>query len=138
MYYDSQLSIVAVGYSGDGSNSAAFALAGLTSYGELDINFGQDGLVTTSFPNSILSMANAAVLERTCDKPCKIVVAGTVAFAGSSNDFALARYELDGNLDESFGDNGLVSTAFSAFSTDIVNAVDLQENGDIVAAGVFW
>ena len=62
----------------------------------------------------------------------KIVVAGTVADA-SSSDFGVARYNTNGTLDNTFGSDGKVSTGFGA--TDGANAVALQSDGKIVAAG---
>lgn len=130
-----QVRIVIVGDRGEDVTLSSFALAGFTAYGELDVNFGQNGLVVTPFPDSIVSIANAAVLEHTCTKPCKIVVAGTVGFPESLNDFVLARYTLDGKLDKSFGDGGIVITPFLVDNVDVAYAVALQKNGDIVAAG---
>lgn len=130
--------IVAVGTS-DVGGLPKFALAGYTEHGCLDKNFGSNGLVITSFSGSTFSLANAAALERNCEREYKIIAAGLVQFPKSSvglqSDFALARYLLDGSLDPHFGVAGRVTTDFLNQSSDIAFAVTLQENGNIIAAG---
>ena len=59
----------------------------------------------------------------------KIVAAG-----GSGDTFALARYLSNGNLDTSFGTNGLVTTDFSSF-LDWGESIAIQPDGKILVAG---
>ena len=47
--------------------------------------------------------------------------------------FALARYNRDGSLDESFGNGGRVTTDF--FEFDAASGLAIQHNGKIVAGG---
>ena len=54
---------------------------------------------------------------------------------GSSQDYALARYNTDGSLDQTFGAGGTVITDVS-HGSDAVWAVAIQSDGRIVAAGV--
>jgi serralysin len=49
--------------------------------------------------------------------------------------FALARYRTDGSLDQSFDDDGKLTTNLSP-SRDVVTGVAIQADGKIVAAGV--
>lgn len=135
-----QLRIIAIGFSNLVDVGDHFALAGYTDKGNLAHDFGLNGLVTTAFTDSTGSRALAAVLERDCVQGCKIVVAGFADFAideegSTQEDFALARYLLDGSLDLQFGMGGQVTTDFAVESFDTANAVALQQNGDIVAAG---
>ena len=61
----------------------------------------------------------------------KIVVAGQ-----ASQTFAVARYTADGALDASFGQHGVVVTAMDSSHSDAAaNAIALQSDGKIVAAG---
>lgn len=53
---------------------------------------------------------------------------------GRRIDFLLARYRANGRLDERFGSDGLVSTDFG-FAEDFVEAIAVQPNGRILAAG---
>ena len=66
----------------------------------------------------------------------KIVAAGRVLGGGRPVDFALARYNRDGTLDAHFGDGGKVLTTFEPNSIDSANAVVIQSDGKIVAAGL--
>ena len=66
----------------------------------------------------------------------KIVAAGSgFPAAVRPLDFALARYNRDGTLDSTFGDGGKVLTTFEPNSIDGANAVVIQPDGKIVAAG---
>lgn len=121
-----------------GTSSDDFGLAGYTENGDLDDNFGSQGLVVTHFPGSRSSFANAVVLQQDCAQGCKIVAGGLVEnFIGNNPqpDFGLARYLFDGSLDASFGIDGMVTTDFFKGSRDTLSDIALQENGDIVAAG---
>jgi uncharacterized delta-60 repeat protein len=62
----------------------------------------------------------------------KIVVAGDSNSRGTQ-DFALARYNPDGSLDKSFAGDGRLTTNFGR--AEIADAVAIQANGKIVAAG---
>jgi uncharacterized delta-60 repeat protein len=122
--------IVAVGYSNANTGLDDFALTKYLSDGTPDTSFGNNGLVITDF-NGSSDRAWSAVLQ----SDNKIVVAGH-AWVGSNFDFALARYNTDGSLDETFGEeeNGKTTTAFGS-TIDKAFSVALQEDGKIVAAG---
>ncbi len=62
----------------------------------------------------------------------KIVVGGTT-FNGTSEDFALARYNPNGSLDSTFGTGGKTTIALGA--NDFATAVAIQPDGRIVVAG---
>jgi uncharacterized delta-60 repeat protein len=105
-----------------------FALARYNPDGSLDATFGSGGKVTTEFTGGS-DRASAVALQ----PDGKIVAAGT-AFTGTSYNVALARYKPDGSLDATFGSGGKVTTEFTG-NFDQANAVALQPNGKIVAAG---
>jgi len=115
--------IVVAGSSSDGG----FALARYHPDGSLDSSFGTEGVVLTDVGGE----ARALVLQA----DGKIVVAGSGA--GSSNaDFALARYNANGSLDDTFGVAGLVLTDLSGNGTDqAASALVLQPDGKIVVVG---
>ena len=118
-----------------GESDANFALARYKTDGTLDETFGGGmlgplpGTVVTDFGNS--DRANGLVLQ----PDGKLVAAGT-----TNGNFALARYNLDGSLDETFGGGtlgplpGTVVTDLGG--TDIINALVLQPDGKLVAAGI--
>jgi uncharacterized delta-60 repeat protein len=99
--------LVVAGYSYNGSNYDV-ALVRYNTDGSLDTGFDGDGKVTTAIGTgydegySVIQQADG-----------KLVVAGT-SYNGSSNDFALVRYNADGSLDASFDGDGIVTTAIGA------------------------
>ena len=60
----------------------------------------------------------------------KIIVAGY-----SDNDFALVRYNQDGDLDNTFGNNGIVTTTLSSSFTTANSAALQPIDGKIILAG---
>lgn len=118
---------------GNGGNPRVFALARYTGNGDLDTSFGSGGSLTTSFGGSFAA-ASAIMLQ----PDGKFVVAGTVDFnpavPGSGLDFALARYNFNGSLDQSFGIGGKVVFDFFG-SFDQANAALRQPDGKIVVVG---
>src|SRR5262245_54163007 len=96
--------------------------------GALDTTFGTGGKVRTSVgPGD----SEALALVRQPDG--KLVAAG-FASNGSTDDFALARYNANGTLDTSFGSGGKVLTAIGS-SHDGISALVRQPDGKLVAAG---
>ena len=85
-----------------------------------------DGTVDTTFD----PQPNGAVLTQVVQADGKIVAAGK-----SGAKFALARYGTDGTLDTVFGTGGKVTTAISTTTADAIDAVVIQPDGRIVAAG---
>ena len=108
-----------------------FALARYNSDGSLDFSFGIGGETSVPFADSATEQGNALVLA----PDGKIIVAGA-AFKTFSDppDFALRRYNSDGSIDTSFGVDGVISTDFAS-GTDHAQAVAMQANGNVVAAG---
>lgn len=119
--------IVAAGYSKSNSDED-IALARYNIDGSLDLTFNQTGLITTDL-GSFWDEGWAMVIQP--DE--KIVVAG---FADSQTDvdYVLVRYNTDGSIDDSFGQNGIVWTDFGV-GDDKSKAVCLDHEGRIIAAG---
>jgi uncharacterized delta-60 repeat protein len=63
-----------------------------------------------------------------------------VAAGGAGERFALARYNADGTLDSTFGEDGKVTTAFPGFPYGAAYAADaaIQADGKIVAGGLIY
>ena len=96
------------------------------SPGELDNTFGTNGIVTTDFNN--LSDYGYSVRQQTDGK---IIVGGSSQNANGK--FALARYNIDGSLDTTFGTNGKVTTVVG--SSGWGHSVAIQTDNKIVIAG---
>jgi uncharacterized delta-60 repeat protein len=124
--------IVAAGTADDGTQNN-FKVARFTANGGLDPAFGTGGIVTTSFGSSQAVDVAIQPLDH------KIVAAGTTS--GNDNvDFALARYNTNETLDNTFGKGGKLTTNFSGkgktASYDAATSMALQADGKIVVAGV--
>ena len=108
-------------------DSPTFALVRYLSNGALDPTFGGIGIITTSITSERdLGYALAPQPDG------KIVVAGTSSNVFSST-FTVARYLNDGQLDPTFNQTGIITTAIgnSASGRDVA----IQADGKIVVAG---
>lgn len=125
--------IVATGYTRASDGSLNFAVARYNPDGSLDTTFGSGGIVVTDFGH--MSVARDVIIQG----DDRIVAAGSILLSGSGpptrNDFALARYTSDGQLDPTFGGDGMVTTDFASSSMDDAGSLDLQGDGKIVVAG---
>jgi len=119
--------IVLAGYSAT-TLDHDFSLAGYTSNGTLDPSFGNGGLVATDFAGATDDIAYAMTMQR----DDKLVVVGRTG-EYPAFDFGLIRYNSDGQLDQTFGTGGKVTTNLS--SSDYAFAVAVQ-NGKIVLTGL--
>ncbi|HEV3365524.1 MAG TPA: delta-60 repeat domain-containing protein, partial [Acidimicrobiia bacterium] len=113
--------IVVAGYTYGGVED--FAIARYNANGSLDTGFGDDGKVTTDFGG--YESASAIALA-----DGKILVAGYTY--GGVEDFAIARYNFNGNLDTSFSGDGKATTDFGGYESASAIAVS---DGKIVVAG---
>lgn len=99
--------------------------------GNLDMSFGNGGIVKQDITgNNDYGFASAIQTDG------KILVAGfgnidTLTY----NDFVILRYQANGNLDSSFGINGLVKTDLSGGHDDQAMSICLQSDGKILVAG---
>jgi uncharacterized delta-60 repeat protein len=119
--------IIAAGYA-DLGGQVVFAIIRLNSNGSLDTTFDSDGKVSTSF-GSFYDAATSVVIQN----DGKIITAG-ISLNGGMYNFAIARYNTNGSLDTTFDTDGKITTAFGS-SDDGANAIAIQNDGKIVAAG---
>jgi uncharacterized delta-60 repeat protein len=118
--------LVSVGQSQGGDRD--FMLLGLDADGMLDSSFGGGGLTLTDVGGGNADVANAVALL----PDGRLLVAG-YANNGTDDDFAVARYSVDGALDDSFGSGGTTVLDFGA--TDRVNNLAVDGEGNIVLVG---
>jgi uncharacterized delta-60 repeat protein len=115
--------IVVAGYSWIGSISRSdFALVRYDTDGTLDTSFGTGGQVTTNFGSS------SEIRSITLQSDGKIVAAGV-----SDDNFAIARYNSNGTLDNTFSGDGKLTTDIGSF--DGISSIAIQSDGKIVAVG---
>lgn len=99
----------------------------------LDTTFDGDGIVMTDFNEAHKSDDVCAILVQ---PDGKIVAVGNHHYQESRTEFALARFNQDGSLDNSFGTNGKQLTQLSDPSeSDSAFAAALQGDGKIVVVG---
>ncbi|HET6713794.1 MAG TPA: delta-60 repeat domain-containing protein [Actinomycetota bacterium] len=110
-----------------------FALARLDPDGTLDPTFHADGKVTTSVSNGADSAEAVAI-----QPDGKIVVVGESWTLSGWDGIDVARYETDGQVDPTFGIDGVATvdlTEGSDGAGDMARAVAIQPDGKIVVAG---
>ncbi len=120
--------IVAAGASGNNSNND-FALARYNSDGTLDSTFGFGGKVTTDFGSG-----SDIIYSIVIQSDGKIVAAGNTYNSSYVYDFAIARYNSNGTLDNTFGSGGKLVTDFGG-GNDFGYTVLIQSDGKIVVVG---
>ncbi len=106
--------------------------------GSLDLSLGDSGIVTT---NIIRISKNSGGNATAIQSDGKILVAGyhegtkcdPNSGNSSDNDILLVRYNTNGSLDATFGNDGIVSTDIG--SNDAANAIAIQSDGKIVVSG---
>ena len=106
-----------------------FLVARYKTDGTPDNTFGTNGFVTTEIRNGP-AQANSIAIQ----SDGKIIVAGTSA-PGSLSDFAIVRYNHNGTLDDTFDEDGIVTTDLGGGKKDFGEFVVIQPDKKIVVAG---
>ena len=129
---DGKFVVVGTTYKQNDFSDEDFAVARYNTDGTLDSSFGSGGKVHTDFPG-LAAVPSSVLLQ----PDAKILVAGGAyplfTFLGN---IEMVRYNSNGNLDRSFGDNGIVTTVLDAGS--YANAVVQQSDGKIIVAGTLF
>jgi uncharacterized delta-60 repeat protein len=118
---------------GNGLATVSFAVSRYLSSGIMDSSFGTNGGTTTPVPNYV----EVATSGLGVDPGGNTVLLGTTNQTGV-NAFALARYTSSGQLDTSFGSNGIVVTTFGGgiqSPSVSANGLTIQSDGKIVVVG---
>ncbi len=110
-----------------------FALFRYLPDGSVDFNFGDSGRVVTTFKDH--STTGSVALQA----DGKILLAGAAYSQGSdlirTEDFGVARLLPDGSLDETFGDQGKLTTNFGHQLSDLTSRMVIQPDHKILLAG---
>jgi uncharacterized delta-60 repeat protein len=123
--------IVVAGQGIGADNTSDFAVVRYNRDGSLDTTFGTGGKILTPVGSVQSSDIGRSVFVQADGM---IVVAGQGTGPDASNDFAVVRYDRDGNLDATFGTGGKILTPVGT-SSDIGRSVFVQADGKIVVAG---
>jgi uncharacterized delta-60 repeat protein len=107
----------------------------LTVAGDQDFSFGTTDKSVVTIPGLASRLEAAASADHSqalaIQRDDKILVGNFTA--GADADFGIARIDLAGNLDTTFGNGGIASVNLGG--TDDVDAIVLQETGEILAVG---
>lgn len=102
--------------------------------GTIDSSFGNNGIVTTNY-GGLSASANDVTLQ----PDGKIILAGQTSFLDSRRiDFALARFNINGSLDTSFGNNGYTTVDFAGDTyspNDSIKSIKILPDGKLIVAG---
>ncbi|MBN1496668.1 MAG: Ig-like domain-containing protein [Spirochaetes bacterium] len=126
---DSSHNIVVAGYELTGAGNTNIAVARLDSDGALDTGFSTDGKVVTQ-----VSANNDAAYAVGIQLDDRIVVAGYATISGVEN-FAVVKYETDGDLDGTFSSDGIATQTLPTTGNTRANAVKVLSSGTVLAAG---
>ncbi len=116
------------------SSSSDFAMTRYNPNGTLDNTFGNNGTVVTDFNNDY-DVCKSMILQ----SDGKIILAGTSKHITELNNFGVARYNIDGTLDTTFGTNGTLSlnlgSQYYSNTNDNATSIKLQSSGKLVIGG---
>ena len=115
---------IVIGGNSDIGGNLDFSLARYNNDGSLDNTFDGDGKLTVTIG---FATNEAAVVIQTDGK---ILITG-----GTGSDFALARYNTNGSLDNSFNGTGIVQTPVGTSNSAAARSIAIQTDGKIVVAG---
>ncbi|PWA05093.1 T9SS type A sorting domain-containing protein [Flavobacterium psychrotolerans] len=107
-------------------------LVRLLSNGDLDTGFGIEGIVQSPVSVSMEGGSDSIAIQN----DGKIIVGGS--YIDNVNDtrcIALVRYQINGDMDTTFGIDGLAETVFGQSSRSMLNCVLLQPDDKIVVGG---
>jgi uncharacterized delta-60 repeat protein len=124
--------VVVAGYSHNGTNKD-FCVVRYNFDGTLDTSFGTGGKVTTDFGGTN-DEANGVAVQA----DGRIVAVGGALSGSNQKVFAVARYNADGTLDDSFGTSGTGRIKTTIGSTSIETqayAIIALNNGKLLVAG---
>jgi uncharacterized delta-60 repeat protein len=97
--------------------------------GSVDTGFGSDGIVATNL-NGSFEPGDFAI-----QPDGRIIIGGAASFNGDYSRFVLVRYQPNGSLDASFGQNGVLIAPPNTNRHDGLRSVRLQPDGKIIATG---
>lgn len=112
------------------ASSDRFTLVRFNTDGSLDSSFGNNGIALyepqyVSYISSIDIQSDGKI------------VAGGNGYSNSLPTPMMVRFNIDGSIDNTFGDNGKVSVRIG-YGNDYINKIKVLENGNILAGGHTW
>jgi uncharacterized delta-60 repeat protein len=125
--------IVVGGYYTDPSYNSHFEIARYTTNGLPDPSFNGSGVTGTNFGNNQEYLA-AIALQANGE-----IIAGGYTYQSidftTIPEYALARFNVNGSVDSSFGTNGQVLDPIGSNDYDYMNCLTITPNGQILSGG---
>ena len=121
--------ILAVGYAVNISGQGDIAIVRYNSDGTLDNTFGTGGIVLTAI-GSYSDFGYCIAIQ----SDGKFFVSGYYVINGNNHDVFVAKYNSDGTLDSSFGNNGLTLLDIAG-GKDEIYSIAIQQDDKIVLGG---
>lgn len=112
------------------ASSDRFCVVRFNTDGSLDNAFGTNGYAL--YEPDYLSYIHSMDIQ----SDGKIIAAG-VGYMDNLPSFMIVRFNTDGSVDNSFGDNGKVKQHIG-YGNDFANAVKVLDNGNILVGGHTW
>lgn len=109
-------------------HNGLFVVTRFNSDGTLDNSFSGDGITTTDIYDD-----TEVIFSITRQSDGKIL-AGGYTFKDEIPEYALVRYNENGDIDESFGDDGIVVISIGT-DFDLITSVIIQPDNKIIASG---
>jgi uncharacterized delta-60 repeat protein len=107
-----------------GTSNLSFVVVRYNSDGSLDTTFNSTGIATTNVGGAYRMCSHMLI-----EPDGKIILAGYIG-----DDFGSTRYNLDGSIDPSYGNNGIYKIDFGT-SYDYSNSIIRQSDGKFVMGG---
>ncbi|QNK77968.1 T9SS type A sorting domain-containing protein [Winogradskyella sp. PAMC22761] len=122
--------IVITGTSEDDLGYKNIALSRYNNNGSIDSSFGTNGTTFTNYSDDDYSYSSLIQSDG------KIVIGGfSYNDSTSQRDFILVRYNSDGNIDNTFGNNGITTTDLNNNSSDYGFSLAFQSDNKLLIAG---
>ena len=116
------------------SLAVTFSISAFAADGDLDTTFGTGGIATYDFDGAPSNTDNDQARDVAVQADGKIVMVGYAYVTSSNNALAIMRFNADGTVDTSFGNNGRIINDY-AVGTEQFGGVVIQPDGKIVAVG---
>ncbi len=111
------------------SGPGDFVSVRVNANGSLDTSYNSNGIVLSNF--GPFDRGDTILIQ-----PDGKILFGGERYSGfTNNDFAIARYNPNGSLDNSFDGNGLAAPVINGFSDEYCYDMSLQNDGKIVMVG---
>ncbi|MCA1762408.1 MAG: T9SS type A sorting domain-containing protein [Flavobacteriales bacterium] len=98
--------------------------------GSLDVSFGDDGIIIRDITDFTFDLCSSICILENDD----IIAVGYSYDVGYDYHAVISRFDANGSLNSSFGNNGTIITSFNS-SSDLGEFIDVEVSGDKIIVG---